>query len=178
MAGKWVKTFDELPGEVFEESPGTGPSYSIHKGLIYANWKVPQLYSDDVLKALVETYELGFDGSMAGWSLRLSPTTIENWLIRGKLLSDLKAQGLMPHPKFEEVATVYLGIYEKCMAGKAAGISRRLGRIESAPDWRAQAWLLEKLVPHFSPRQTVTLNIDFDKLSDDELEKLARTGKL
>lgn len=170
--------FDELPGELFHETHGFHLPYSIHENVLYADWRFPQYYDEEALQVLIEAFELGFDGTMAAWTLRRAPFTVEGWLTRGQLVSELASRGITPHPKLAAVAETYRTMYESCMAAKTAGITRRLSRIESATDWRAQAWLLEKLVPAFSPRQMITLNVDFDKLSDEELEKLAKTGKL
>lgn len=172
------KTFEELPGELFEEYPGYGYSYSIHEGLIYANWRPPVKWSPEVRDKLFETFELGFSASMAAWSLKLSRDAVDSWLRRGEIISTLISQGLAPHPDFRRVALVYRDIYEGAMEAKAQGIRRRVDRVESATEWRAQAWLLEKLVPEFSPKQTISMNVDFSKLSDEELERIARTGKL
>lgn len=172
--------FEELPGEVFEEAPGSNWTslYSIHEGIVYCNWRRPAKWDDAMFETLEETFELGLGASMASWALNRSIETVDWWLYRGELAARLVDQGNRFHPKVRKIAQTYIDIYNRCMAARARGITQRVNRIESAQEWRAQAWLLEKLVPEFAAKQNISMNIDFSKLSDEEVDKIARTGKL
>lgn len=70
---------------------------------------------------------------------------------------------------------------ESIKSAEGAGVMQWLGKIEKAAsegNWQAAAWKLERRYPELFGRSVIdNRNIDLSKLSDDEVEEIARGKK-
>lgn len=157
----------------------------------------PLLLTSEVEERLVELTGLGVSVGLAAQGAGVNRSTVFRWLARGRAEAAARAAGAAPCPEEEPFATLY-GRIAQARATAAARAVRRIqqagagGFVVSArtrrfrdpvtgvpveettvrrapPDWRAFAWLLERLFPDEYGKRAVGRD-PFDALDDEPAE--------